>query len=142
MVMADYPWQLDGFEKRMEFTGWPEWEGKSGLCGKYRIHADVMCASLWRWNYDKKDWSGDDDIITDHEAACLIREWWRGWLAERLIDVTWGENTDSGKRWYEAIYCAGRDAGCCPAEGEFDTYDAAQAAAIDAVMMEKGDEAN
>lgn len=130
--MPDYPWQLDGWEARKKAT-WPlEWEQKCAPAGhepyvaRYRIQ---HVAGRWqREILIGKKWQRDV-YITNHEAACLIREHWRVWLAERGLFICPAPEHELG-----AYTVCGEDVDFPP---NFLTYDDAQAAAIDALMAEQ-----
>ena len=109
------PWELEGFEKRIEATGWPEWE-QDGTT--YRLER------IAHFNWMRT--TGRADVfLTDHEAACLIRDHWMVWLRKRGYDIQWvGENA------YEVHGPKGYI-------GTFDSYDQAQAVAVDDVIAEE-----
>jgi hypothetical protein len=68
--------------------------------------------------------------IHDHEALCICAEHVRGWLRTRRYRVLclWGEPETYRVAW---------ESGFPPAEGEFDSYHAAQCAAVRAALEEQ-----
>ncbi len=147
-----YPWDIEGFEKRIQKTGWPEWEQElpgatlqdPQIIVKYRLR---QCAGGWvreingNPNGDGK-WAWNARIA-DHEAACLLREWFRAWVEERWVYV---HPSVRGRDYcvkhgpiYGWLATTGRWENP-PSDQElarFKTYDAAQTAAIDAVIAEE-----
>lgn len=144
--MADYPWQIDGWEARIEATGWPEWAYEGDDVYRQRLH---HCKN-GEWSvqtnlYHGQDWSPGYGL-GNHQAACLIREHWRVWLDEREFYVVHRRIGAKGVDYWAVLR------GCQPLgadgafsfdwehETRFPTYDTAQAAAVDAVLKEKADE--
>jgi len=101
--MPNHPQDLEGFDRRIEFTRWPEWEQelpgatlqKPTIVVKYRLRKFARCVreinanpagdGQWAWNA----------YLTDHEAASLISTRFdevldehRTWLAP-IFDDAW-----------------------------------------------------
>lgn len=118
-----YPWNDNPeFDAQMEFTGWPE-------CTLDGVRYWLKCGVYgdW-WHYkgnNEKDWFSYH-AIHPYIAACLIREWRREWLEAREAVVF--RHRGKYRVWVGLDWI-----------GDFDTYDAAQNAAIAAVMKEQGD---
>lgn len=146
--IADYPWEIEGWPAREKAVGPLEWEQEccTGLpqepttITRYRLCRANVGWSRRVWSVRLETWVWNAHL-TDHEAASLIREHQRVWLFEKRVwlipeacgymvqrfkhgrfeylteDGKWSTDDDDGKL--------------------FDTYDTAQAAAIDAVIREK-----
>ncbi len=138
------PWDIPEFDKRMEFMGLVEWDSHGALNRLVRI------GPFWEKHVRCEDgvW-GNMAILTQHEAACLIREDWRVKLwAQHRIHIAQFCGFLSVERDIEGqiteILCRDgkiretRDAGEIMCFG--DNIDAAQAAAVDALIAEKKDD--
>lgn len=132
------PWQLAGFDERIEATGWPEWEVP------FLNLISEKCRLYFRWQpkrrifrvqtYNDGRWR-EVHSITDHEAACLIAARFdevldkhRAFVRQSWDGRTWDaycRNPEEVSRW--------KLIGRLPSRHE------AQAAAVDAVLKEKDD---
>lgn len=138
-----WPWDdSDNFARRMAGTGWPEWEEGSHKYSYQRPQSPSM-PGIYIFGGTSRAW-WHHAFVTDHEASCLIEIHWTEWLRERRVYVhpsshyhdfvlkrsapTWGWLAEGG-------FWANPADVLVPIR--FATFDAAQGAAIDAVLAEK-----
>lgn len=144
-MMAEYPWEIDGWEKRSAAAGLLEWSqeiaDQPGVVHRYRIIHKGGRGWI-RQAHGKGNRWGFDEAITDHEAGCLIffdnckRLAREGiWLQPVRGGYLVCREAGSGLLFYRSQGSWTPDVALATL---YANSDEAQAAAIDAVLAEKG----
>ncbi len=73
-------------EELAKVVGWPKWEYK-GLMKRLQV-----CPTGWLvwWHVEETNTWNFDHVVSNHEAACIWRDWVGRKLAERDIRFAYG----------------------------------------------------
>ncbi len=144
--MSDMGWLTDDGCKAIKVMGWPEWEDRGRYCGR-------VCLGVNKIGFffqDATEERGFMHLVTDHVAACILRDHAIQWLTDHThalsveFEATHRQNRAVGKKWAVAVAAlqrtASRDSGWVRCHCAGDYPDAALIAQIVATQQEKTDE--